>query len=78
MQLQPGDTFADEAGTWEVVTRLTSEGGGKNVTGRSRAPAIRERFASSGGRPYVGRSRAAPLTRLQVGIIHLALSLLPK
>jgi hypothetical protein len=32
MQLQPGDTFADEAGTWEVVTRLTSEGGGKNVT----------------------------------------------
>jgi hypothetical protein len=31
MQLEPGDTFTDDAGTWEVVGRPTTQRGAKDV-----------------------------------------------
>jgi hypothetical protein len=42
MQVQPGETFSDEAGTWEVITRPTSGRGGKNVTVKVQTRTLRE------------------------------------
>jgi hypothetical protein len=48
MQLKPGDTFTDEAGTWEIVGRPITQGGGKDVTVKVQCPgdprALREQW----------------------------------
>jgi len=46
VQLRPGDIFTDDRGTWEVVGQPRSQRAGKSVVA-----VIRERSASSGGRP---------------------------
>jgi hypothetical protein len=38
MELRPGDTFTDEAGTWEIVGHPTTQRGGKDVTVKVQRP----------------------------------------
>ena len=38
MELRPGDTFSDEAGTWELVGHPTTQRGGKDVTVKVQRP----------------------------------------
>jgi hypothetical protein len=38
VQLRPGDTFTDDAGTWEVVGQLKSQHAGQSVVARVQRP----------------------------------------
>jgi hypothetical protein len=38
VQLRPGDTFTDEAGTWELVGQPRSQRAGKSVVARVQRP----------------------------------------
>ena len=62
MELRPGDTFTDEAGTWEVVGRPTMQRGGKDVKLRVQHPGepvtLREQWWPAHLRVTVARAAA--------------------
>ena len=49
MRLAPGDTFIDDAGTWEVAGQPRSQRAGKSVAVKASVLAIWKRSVRSGG-----------------------------
>jgi hypothetical protein len=63
VQLRPGDTFTDDAGTWEVIGQPRSQRAGKNVMARVQRPGdpgtLREQWWQAYERVTVRRAATA-------------------